>query len=421
MKKFILFFLILLPVIIHSQTSLDFFIKSAVDNNPQVKEYSLSKLISRYERDLINAENVLPRVNLTANYTFVPYFNNNGKYISSDPDPNAIGYDVSLTDGGWYSALVNVEKNLFNGYLINTLEEQVALKEKGSDNSKEILIHDISKQVTDQYLQAYLSQKLLYLENESLYFLKEEQAISSKLMGNGLLKQSEMFLLNIEIDKQQNSCAVAKTDFLKKLNELFSYCGLKGQEEVTLDSLSINMNKIGITNSFYKKYEIDSLSVLNQQALFEAKYRPQLSLFFNTGLNAVSLEGIERKFGMSAGFSFSIPIYDGNQKSITSQQNELSIKSISSYKNYFAVQHKNILANSLSRINNLKTTIENTSKQINNYKKVMEISEKELTQGQLSMVDYLTILKNYIDLKKSFVTSQIDYQTEINNYNYWNW
>jgi hypothetical protein len=35
------------------------------------------------------------------------------------------------------------------------------------------------------------------------------------------------------------------------------------------------------------------------------------------------------------------------------------------------------------------------------------------------MIDYLSILRNFIDLRKNKIEKEIALQTEINNYNYW--
>jgi hypothetical protein len=45
----------------------------------------------------------------------------------------------------------------------------------------------------------------------------------------------------------------------------------------------------------------------------------------------------------------------------------------------------------------------------------------ELMHGQLSMVDYITIIKNYFDLKKNEISSLAAYQQAVNQFNYWNW
>jgi hypothetical protein len=48
------------------------------------------------------------------------------------------------------------------------------------------------------------------------------------------------------------------------------------------------------------------------------------------------------------------------------------------------------------------------------------ISNKQLSVGDISMIEYLSILRNYIDLRKTKIEKEINLQLEINNFNYWN-
>ncbi len=421
MKKLLFLAAIFIAASVNAQNNLEYFLKSAFDNNPQIKEYGQSLLSSKYERDLIDAENVLPKLSVSANYVFSPYFNNGGKLISANPSPDAIGYDIGLSNGGLYSALFNVDKNIFNGGVTDALMKQVSIKDETTSNNLLLLKHEIEKQVTDQYLQSLLSLKMIDLENEILGNLKEESAAVNRLKEKGLAKESDRLLLDIEVQNQTNALNSSRTQYRWNLNQLYAICGISGADSARIDSVALVSAAFKPGSEYLKKYALDSLALLNQQEIFESKYNPQVSLFFNTGLMAVELTGIQRKFGLSAGINFSLPIYDGNQKSITRQQNEISLKTVSFYKDYFNSQLKTQRNNSFNRINSLKENISNLQSQIASYMRVIDISRKEYEKGLLSMLDYLTIMRNYIDLKKNLLTAQNDYQLEISNYNYWNW
>ncbi|MEO8400087.1 MAG: TolC family protein, partial [Ignavibacteriaceae bacterium] len=197
--------------------------------------------------------------------------------------------------------------------------------------------------------------------------------------------------------------------------------GITDTDFVMIDSVSLQMKEKFKQSELLKKFELDSLDLQNQQQIFETKYQPKVSLFFNTGLNAGELNNIQRKFGLSAGINFSLPIFDGNQRSITEQQKQISIETVQSFKENFTMLLSNQRNNSVKRLEILRNTLSNLSKQIESYKTVIKISERELQQGQRSMIEYLTILKNFIDLQKNKLNTEINYQLEINNYNYWNY
>jgi outer membrane protein TolC len=144
-------------------------------------------------------------------------------------------------------------------------------------------------------------------------------------------------------------------------------------------------------------------------------------LFFNTGLNAVEIDNIQRKFGLSAGINFSYPIFDGNQRSLTEQQNQINLEIIKNNRSYFIDRIEIQKKNSLTKINIYKQNLEQINKQFQDYQELINLSGKELREGNLSMMEYLTLFRNFIDFKKNRIDKKINYQMEINNYNFWNW
>ena len=69
----------------------------------------------------------------------------------------------------------------------------------------------------------------------------------------------------------------------------------------------------------------------------------------------------------------------------------------------------------------LKKDMQSIEKQITDYRQVLDISLDQLQLGNMSMIDYLTLLRGFTDLEKQKIEKETDYQLEINNFNYWNW
>lgn len=107
-----------------AQNNLQFYLNTAKQNSPTLKENTNLLRINELNKSLNESQYMLPQISLTSNYLFAPYFNNNGKIISANPDPNAIGYDAGITNGGLYSAQINIEKNIFNGGFTAALQNQ---------------------------------------------------------------------------------------------------------------------------------------------------------------------------------------------------------------------------------------------------------------------------------------------------------
>ncbi|MGA9407462.1 MAG: TolC family protein, partial [Bacteroidota bacterium] len=328
---------------------------------------------------------------------------------------------AAITNGGLYSSQINVEKNIFNSGLLDALSEQRLAQGKSYENKSRQEKHAIEKQVTDLYLST-LQHLLLYkLSKEIEENLQNQLAITGDLVAKGYAKTQDYLLLTIERKSQMIEMDQTWQNYRTGLLQLYSLCGLRDTQTVILDTVELKRAAIKPGSDFLTQYDLDSLSAASQQRAFETRYLPQVNIFFNAGLNAVELSGIQRKFGLSAGLNLSLPILDGDQKSITRQQTYLSEQSLSDYKNVLAGRIVTWRYDSQNRTIWLKKNLDAMKEQIVDYKKLLELSEDQLRHGDISMIDYLTLLKNYVDLQKNNITAEINYQLEINDYNYWNW
>ena len=422
MIKRICFIIICSANLLFAQYNLDYFVNKALINSPVLKDYQNLGQINNLQSQLDEAENSAFKVSLTADYLFAPYFNNNGKILSTNPDPKAIGYDVGITNGGLYSTQINFEKNIFNGGVLDALRMQRANLNKSYENRSGEEKHALKKEVTDQYLSALQAQLLYSLSLDIVNNLKDQLSITGEQVQNGYAKAQDYLLLKVEFTTQQINLNEARQNYKNGLMQLYSLCGIKDTQVVKIDSAHIKLNSINRGDSnFLTKFYLDSLSTVYHQRLFETKYQPQVGLFFNAGLNAVETDNIQRKFGLSAGINFSLPILDGGQKDITRQQTAIAEKTYGDYKNYLSHNIFVRRKNTDEKINTLKNNLGTMENQLNDYKKLLNISLNQLREGNLSMVDYLTLLRNYFDLERKHITTLINYQMEINNYNYWNW
>ena len=421
MIKQTLIFILIFSGVMAAQNSLEYYLDKGYKNAPTLAEYKNLQQINSLQSELNSAENSAFKVFLTADYLFAPYFNNNGKLLSTNPDPKAYGYDIGITNGGLYSALLNVEKNIFNGGVLNAYQNQNKIQSEQYSYNYDLEKHNLENQITDQYLTTFRSFMLLNLSKEIVSNLSKQLQITAEMVENGYEKAQNYLLLKISLQNEELSFNEAYQNYKNDLAQLNSICGIKDTSAVELTEVELELSSSKSTSDFYKKYELDSLALINQQTLFDTKYQPQLKLFANTGLNAVEIDGIQRKIGMSAGLNFSLPIFDGGQKSLTRQQNQISQKTISDYKKYFEVNLEMAIENISSRIYSLRKNLNDMDGQISEYQKLMTISSEELRRGDISMIEYLTLLKNFIDLRKNKIEKETEYQMEINNYNYWNW
>ena len=416
------FFLILFTSkLVFSQYNLDYFLTKALENSPQIKNYNSLFLINNLQKELDKAQNSAFQVYVTGDYLFAPYFNNNGHLLSTNPDPNAIGYDVGITNGGLYSALINIDKNIFNKPLLDALNNQRTIQGKSYENQLNTEKHDLKKTVTDQYLNTLQNLELYKLSKEIDRNLENQIKITGDLVQKGIAKVQDYLLLKVETKSQEINLNQIWQNYKNGLFQLYSICGIRDTHIVMIDSINLELALPPDSSNFLLQYYLDSLNTAAQQNIFETKYYPQIKLFFNTGLNAVEIDNIQRRFGFSTGINLSLPILDGNQKDITRQQSLIAEKIIGDFKDYAV---KNIFTqrrDAENRINSLRKNLEDYKTQVVDYKKLLKISLEQLEKGNMSMIEYLTELRNYIDIQKNYISTEINFQLEISNYNYWNW
>ena len=60
-------------------------------------------------------------------------------------------------------------------------------------------------------------------------------------------------------------------------------------------------------------------------------------------------------------------------------------------------------------------------KQEDNYRVLLDLFKKEFSSGEVSVIDYINVLKNYISFKTEFIQNKYRHMKSVNEFNYWNW
>lgn len=404
---------------------LDSFLENARQNAPALLENNNLQKIGKIQSDIIRAQNNAFQVNATSEVLFAPYFNNNGRFIdiTTSPSKNAYGYDVGVTNGGLYSAQVNVTKNLFNQAVTDNLLFQNKIKNNAIGLSSEEIAHNLGKNITDAYVKAYQLQLQENFTKEILEDLKKRLQVLELLVKRGILQESDYLLLQLDIESKNLELRQIQNNLEVAINQLYTFSGMKlGKTDTLPEPVLVKNAELNKIKHFYeRKFKNDSLQVAADQRVFENAYKPQLTAYGNTGLNAVEIPNIEHKIGLSAGLRLSIPIYDGRQRKYNARQSEFKKENLKFYKDNAKIQLENKLESIKIQISALKENKTLLGKQIKKQKNILEIYKGKLVQGQVSIVDYLNVIQNY----KQNVYTQLQMQTNMwllqSQYNFINW
>jgi outer membrane protein TolC len=422
-----LFSLLVLASLAHvavaQQLSLIYYQTIAHKNSPILKENENIQRFNLLQNELTLAQFRKPQVNITADYLFAPFFFNNGQFISvtQNPSKDAFGYDAGLTNSGHYQAQLNLGVPLFSKYSTRPFIEQSLLQNKLFQNVNKQLLHDIDKQISDQYIIIYqLQQQLIYLQ-KIIAVEKDRIDIVRALVSKGLMQQNDYLLLDIELSSRQNDIIqqqLAETSAFGQLNNL---CGIIDTAKHKLIEPDISQSALLTQFNFQQKYEIDSMSIVAQQQVFNVKYKPQLLAYGNTGLNAIDPSNFNHNIGLSAGLHLNIPIYDGGQKKTVTKQNILLKENLQQYRNNITISRKNDLYTIQQQVLAEQQSIKLIDAQLAKQETLLLILKDKVPTGQVSVTDYLFAIQAYASANQNRIQVQTNYWLLINQYNYTNW
>lgn len=409
--------LLILFVAIHagfSQNNLNYYLKAAHENNPTIKENLSLTEKAGIQENIIKAEFQGPKVFLTGDINYSPL-------IPNKDDPKAIGYDVAVTDGGLYSGLLNIQQPVFNRSIHQTLSQQAKIAgEAGADKAK-LTLHQLEKDVIGQYIISYQSLNQIAFVSVLRDKLIQQKTIIEAFAARGIYKKSDILLIDIEIQNQATELSNLQAIYNRNIYSLNELCGLNGDADVKLTPPQIELKANRTQSQFLEKFRLDSLQEVYNLQVANLKYKPQVNLYGNTGLQAIELPGIQRKFGVGMGIALVIPVYDGHQKNYTQQQTDINLRVINNYRQSFIVQKTNRQQAILSDLNIMEQKINLIRLQLKNYEKLIELYKNELQTGELQIVNYMNTVKFYTTARHDLTISETNKMLIINENNYYSW
>lgn len=397
-----------------SQNSLDYYLKAARENNPTIKENQAQTEKADIQHNLVKAEYTAPKVSLNAEVNYSPLFPNKN-------DPKAIGYDVAVTDGGLFAALLNVRQPIFNKSTTETLHKQAKLTGESGTNKAKVTIHQLDKDVTDQYIITYQSLKQIdFVTNLRDQLLKQKEIIET-FATKGIYKRSDILLIDIEIQNQNTELSNLQAIYNRNIYKLNDLCGISGNNTIKLTEPILEIKSEIQQSQFLEQFRLDSLKEVTDLQVANLKYKPQFNLYGNTGLMAIELDGIQRKFGFGVGATMAIPLYDGNQKKYTRQQTDVNLRVIDNYKQNFLIQKSNRQQAILSDLNLMEHKNNQIRSQLKNFEKLLDLYKIDLQTGELEIINYMNAVKSYTEAKNNLTISETNKLLIINENNYYNW
>lgn len=389
-----------------SGKDLDYFIHQGLTASPVLNDYKNQQLSNRID-SLRWRAGYRPQVTASSTGLYAPVV-------------KGYGYDQALSNGQTLEALLTVNYMLIGKGRINQQQQQLKIHSDSIKYAASWSVLDLKKNITDQYLNAYASQEQMLFNAEVYELLRKEEVVLKKLTRANTYKQSEYLTFLVTFQQQRLSWKQAEMQFNSDYAMLNYLCGIIDTAVNPIKAPDMSP-AIPVGGSFFTtRYKLDSLKNENDKIGVALNYKPKASIYVNGGYNSSFLLQPYKNFGTSAGFTLSIPIYDGHQKTMQLQQLNIQQETGMAYQAFFIRQHQQQVRLLLQQIKENQDLYPQLNEQIRFAKSLIAVDSRLLHTGDLKIADYIIAINNYLAAKNLLRQTYINGFKLINQFNYWN-
>jgi hypothetical protein len=219
--RIILLFLFFAPFFTRAQTrTMDYFINQSIQNDPKFSEIENLLLSNRIDSQLVVAAN---KFQLTGN--------GNAYYA---PVIKGYGYDAAITNGQQISALVALNKQIYNKRNLSLQFKSLQLKTDSLNNSTVLYKQDLKRAIISQYILTYSDQLQLNFNDQLVELLSKEETLLKILTEKNIYKQSDYLSFLVTLQQQQ---LIRSQLFVQYKNNYATLNYLSGIVDTTTQSL----------------------------------------------------------------------------------------------------------------------------------------------------------------------------------------
>jgi len=375
-----------------SKNTLPYFLTTAESNSPILNDYN-NQVIS----------NRIDSLKLKATYGFIITGEGNAGY---SPSIKGWGYDNALTNGQSLFSGVKVAKEFISRNNLNTRLAGINAGISQVLAQKNISLQTLKKQITDQYIVTYANQQQYNLSKEIIHLLNQEDIALKKLIQASVFKQTDYLAFKVTLQQNELTLEQQKADWQNNYSLLKYLSGIVDDtfEPLEIPSFSETLNPVSFEQSMYENaFKADSLKLSNDAKIIEYSYKPKITAFSDGGYQSSFTNTPYKNFGMSVGVGVTIPIYDGHQKKMLLQQNQLSLQTRQKYLEQTQRQYQQQILQINNQLEQYDKLINIANQQITYAKTLVEANAKQLPTGDIRMADFILSINNLLSLKENII------------------
>jgi hypothetical protein len=325
-----------------------------------------------------------------------------------------------ITDGGNYQAVAYVSQDLFIKKKAGNKYQTLSYDKQDLSLSVKLSSAELKKTITDLYLESYSVYSDLMFNVSFLDLMKNENMVVNRFVENGIYSQSDYLALLVETGGQEVIITQLRNQYRKEIMSLNELCGIVDTSGVVLQMPTIeSTGTLKISDYLVlRQFALDSLRIINEKEALELRYKPSVNWFADAGILTSNPFNFYRHAGASAGVSLTVPIYDGHQKKFEADKLSLKEDSRSRYSESKKKEYNQIYLGLNSELEGIKLVKAGLEKQLDVSNQLVKSLRVQLENGIIKMQDYIAAIKNYRNINRNIIISDIDILRVKNEINY---
>lgn len=408
-----LFFSVILLIFTYTASlaqsnSLNYYLDVAKTNSPLLKDL----------RNQI-ASNQIDSIRIKAGLRPQVAVNSAGLYA---PVINGYGYSSAITNEHTLNGLLGVNQAIVGSKNVNEQVLTVSLQTQTVANTVKLSEQDLKKSVTAQYITAYGSLQQYDFNKEIVDLLAKEDEVLKKLTRANVYRQSDYLSFLVTLKQAQLQLSQSRAQYKNDYATLNYLAGVTDTAMIAISKPDIAKSlKVGAAQSiFFNQFRVDSLKLINSRRLLDFTYKPKINALADAGFNSDFAGQEYKNFGLSAGFTLSIPIYDGGQRKLAYKKLNLQEDTRQNYKVFFDMQYRQQLAQLNQQIAENESLLAQVSDQMKYVESLIKVDTQLMQTGDLKIADLILAVNNYLAVKNLFTQTTITGLQLVNQLNYWN-
>jgi outer membrane protein TolC len=332
------------------------------------------------------------------------------------------GYDDAISNGGNFSTLVGVNKTLVGSKHLDAQYETIRLQNESLSNTSKITEQDLKKSVTAQYITTYGDMQQLKFNQDVYALLQKEETLLKDLTERNVYRQTDYLAFLVTLKQEGLLLRQLQIQAQNDYGSLNYLCGVMDTATVSLEEPPVRLQSLpDISQSaFFRQYHIDSLKLRNSRSLVDFSYKPKASVYGDGGYSSTLAYNAYKNFGISFGFTVTMPIYDGHQRKLQYSKLEIAERTRTAYKDFFTSQYNQQIAQLTQQLRATEDLIGQINDQVRYSEALITVNGKLMQTGDAKISDYILALNNYLNAKNLLTQNNITRLQIINQINYWN-